>query len=95
MPTDNPDLCHLPVQPVSVRWQAAKLKLRREGRPYQGLRVIDLDGERHVFKKGDKFVPTVLGNLDKQPADAFDVFTNPNDEVAVRETRRLPFYHLV
>jgi hypothetical protein len=80
---------------VSLRWEQAKGVLRRCGRHYRGLRVIDLKGAAEVFPKGHKHVRTVLANIDRQPASAFRVFVNLNDEVAVQEIRPLSFYHLV
>jgi len=80
---------------VSHRVQRAKQAMRMDKLCYEGLRVIDYSQEQYPFKRGYKYLQTVLGNLDKQPSDAFEVFINLNNEVVVRELRRLPHYHLV
>lgn len=89
----NPNVWY--VGKLSCRINAAKKRLRSERRKYSGLRVIDLDGEADVFKKGNRFVSIVIASLDKQPPGAFEVFINLNNEVVVKQIRPLPFFYLV
>lgn len=80
---------------IATQFEACKKAIRAKGRAYSGMRFIGSDGSHEVFPKGDRHTKLVLENLAKQPADAFRVFANMNDEVAIQELRRLPFYHLV
>jgi hypothetical protein len=92
------DLYHNPAwfcSSVLNRWNAAKKSLRSQGRKYAGLRVITSEGEHFIFPKGDKNTQIALKNMSRLATKDFRVFLNMNDEVAVQETRRLPFYHLV
>lgn len=81
--------------PVSKRFRSVQRELRAIGHHYEGLRFIDFSGEQTAFPRGHRQITTALDNLDRQPPEAFRVFRNMNDEVAVKELRKLPFYYLV
>lgn len=82
---------------VSNRVAAVRRLIKAKGRKVQGLRFISFDpsDSPEMFAPGSRHTKIALENLDKQPADAFEVFANMNDEVAVRQIQWTPFFHLV
>jgi hypothetical protein len=80
-------------KPLAREITAARTKLASSGRPFKGLRVVTRDDEHFAFPPRSKTHSRAIGNLEKASAQfgpgAFEVATNPNNEVLVRETRRV------
>lgn len=78
---------------ISQQVKKEKSKLKTQGRKFAGLRFIE-GYEVEVFTSPSQ-IKIVLENLDRQDETAFSVFTNPNDEIVIRQDKKLPHFYLI
>ena len=74
---------------------AAKAKLNSQGRKCTGLRVLWQMGGFDTIPAGSRMMKIAIENLDKQNPEAFEVFTNLNNEVALRQVAWTANFYLV
>lgn len=80
---------------LKVQIETAKAKLRKEGRKCTGLRVLWQMGGYDTIPAGSRMMKIAIENLSKQNSEAFEVFTNPNNEVALRQVAWTAHFYLV
>lgn len=81
---------------ISAQVKQQRDKLREQGRKYAGLRVIlEGGGPAEVFPAGFRRIREVLSNLDQLDPSAFEVSTNPLDEVKVIQVKWVPNFYLL
>ena len=78
---------------ISQQVKAEKSKLKPKGRKFAGLRFIE--GCEVEVSTSPSQIRIVLENLDRQDETAFSIFTNPNDEVVIRQDKKLLHFYLI
>ncbi len=84
-----------PHNSIGEQIKQARTKLRKEGRKFTGLRVLWAQGGFDTIPAGSWMIAESVKNLDKQNPACFEVFTNGNNEVAIRQTAWVANFNLV